>query len=75
MENGREEFRKAVYKALIDKGNKTTGWLAKEINAATGKHFDSGYLSKVFSGRRGSRCVIVETCRILGLSLPEEYKQ
>lgn len=74
MEAVREDFRKTVRKALIDK-DMTIGQLANEINAATGKHFQTGYLGKVFEGQRGSKRVIEETCRILGLEPPDGYKQ
>lgn len=74
MDAIQENFRKIVRKALIDKG-KTIGWLADEINAATGKHFDTGYLGKVYDGQRGSKRVIEETCRILDLELPDGYRQ
>jgi hypothetical protein len=68
-----EEFKKQVRKALIDR-DKTTGWLVEEINAATGKKFDTGYLSKVLNGQRKSRRVIVEAGRILGLPIPACYQ-
>ena len=74
MDGVHEDFRKTVRKALIDKG-KTIGWLAGEINAATGKHFETGYLGKVFAGQRGSKRVIEETCRILDLEPPDGYRQ
>jgi hypothetical protein len=54
-----EEFRKNVLKALIDR-DKTTGWLVGEINAATGYHFDTGYLSKVLLGKKKSVPIISE---------------
>lgn len=68
-----EEFRKEVRKALIDR-DKSTGWLVNEINAATGCHYDTGYLSKVLNGRRKSEQIVSECCRILNLKppLPEE---
>ena len=68
-----EEFKKQVRKALIDR-DKTTGWLVGEINAATGKKFDTGYLSKVLNGQRKSKRVIVEAGRILGLPIPACYQ-
>lgn len=74
METGKSDFRKLVRKALVDQ-EKTISWLAGEINAATGKHFDGSYLIKAFDGKKKSRTVIEETCRILNLALPEEYKQ
>lgn len=69
-----EEFRKNVLKALIDR-DKTTGWLVGEINAATGYHFDTGYLSKVLLGKKKSVPVISECCRILDLDPPAQYNQ
>jgi hypothetical protein len=68
-----EDFRKAVRKALIDR-DKSTGWLVEEINAATGKRFDTGYLSKVLNGQRKSLRIVQETGRILGLELPASYQ-
>lgn len=71
---GMATFWSRVHMGLRRRG-KTLGWLAQEINAATGMHYDAAYLTRVFSGKRRSRPVVQETCRILGLLPPTEYRE
>lgn len=71
---GLQTYWSRVHMGLRRRG-KTLAWLAEEINAATGKHFDAAYLTRVFSGKRRSRTVVTETCRILELLPPTEYRE
>lgn len=60
------EYGKAVKKRLVDM-EKKQDWLIQEVHSRTGLFVDSGYFSKIFTGKRNAPRVVEAINEILSL--------
>ncbi len=59
-------FDKAVKIRLIEM-EKTQKWLCQEITARTGLYVDSGYLDRIYKGKRNAPKIVAAIREILSL--------
>lgn len=59
-------FALSVKMELLKRGKKQK-WLEEEIRRTTGAFVDSGYLDKIFKGKRNAPKVVSAICEILDL--------
>jgi hypothetical protein len=64
--NMKYPFDKAVKIRLIEMG-KTQTWLCGEITARTGLYVDSGYLDRIYKGKRNAPKIVAAIREILSL--------
>lgn len=60
------QFGKEIKKKLVDL-DKTQDWLISEVNADTGRYFDSGYLYRILTGQVKTPGIIASIRKILDL--------
>lgn len=66
-------FGLCVKMELLKRGKKQK-WLEEEITRRTGAYADSGYLDKIFKGKRNAPKVVNAICEILDLPPQSDYK-
>lgn len=66
ISNKQTDFALCVKKKLIDRGMSQKE-LENAVSAKTGLYVDSGYLYKIFTGRRKASKVVNAICEILGI--------
>lgn len=64
-------FGLCVKTELLKRG-KTQKWLESEITKRTGLFADSGYMDKIFKGKRNAPKVVAAICEILDLPVQTE---
>lgn len=65
-------FGLCVKTELLKRG-KTQKWLESEITKRTGLFADSGYMDKIFKGKRNAPKVVAAICEILDLPVQAEH--